>query len=482
MDEKNILPEKASSSRRAAKAPRPVRFLTAVTAIVVVIAITVLLILSSLPSNILEFDMTENDLYGVTAQTQRLLDSLEYDVDVVVVTDEASLEEHLTKFLSSYAALSPHIKVTYADPVTQPSVLDTYGVETNTVLVKCDATGRRATFNVSGFEGQDTAALLYSYSSYMMTGTLSLSSFDGEGQLASAVNSVVTENTNKIYYLAGHGETSMSTVISDLIAKANYTTGVLDLLTEGKIPEDCDLIICYAPTTDMSADELYILKDWMASGGRMILICDNPSLTNFCDLMLTYGIQLEQGYLADLNNYYENYLSQFGYYCFWPVFNTESDLYTSIQSNAMVISARPMTLVTPQRRGSGAEYFMSSSARGVNYVDEDNMEEGTYYVGVVATEGFESGPSSRLTVISCPYFIDDSLLSSFSNIANSTVFMNAVNASFDDVTVFTIPVRSLSPKTNSFVNTAVWSIFFVGIVPVVFIGGGLVFWSKRRKQ
>jgi ABC-2 type transport system permease protein len=148
----------------------------------------------------------------------------------------------------------------------------------------------------------------------------------------------------------------------------------------------------------------------------------------------------------------------------------------------MAISARPMTLVTPKRSGSGAEYFMSSSSHGVKYVDEDNMEEGTFYIGIVATEGFEEGPSSRFTVISCPYFIDDSLLSSFSSISNSTVFMNAINANFDDVTVFSIPTRSLTPQYNTFTNTAMWSIFFIGIVPVVFIAGGLVFWSKRRKQ
>lgn len=485
MEENKNTSNAPSVSARAhlpVKAPRPIRYLTAVTAIVVALAIIISLLLSMLPSNITEFDMTENDLYGVTNQTKRLLSSLENEVEVIVIADSSTLDERFTKFLNNYASLSPHIKLTFADPIAQPSVLETYDAENNTVIVKCTATGRSTTFNVSGFDGKDSAALLYDYTGYMMYGSLNLSSFDGEGQLTSAVNSVVSENTNKIYYLAGHGESSMSPVISDLIAKANYSTDVLDLLTVGSIPDDCGLIICYAPTTDISSDELNHIKAWLSKGGKMILLCDDPQLVNFNVLMLTYGIQMENGHLADLNNFYENYLSKFGYYCFWPVFNTESSLYASVESNAMVISARPLTLVTPERRGASTQAFMSSSARGVNYIDEDNMTEGTYHVGVVAAEELENEQTSRLTVISCPYFLDNGLLSSFTSIANSTVFMNAVNANFDDVTVFSIPVRNISVQPNSFVSTTMWSIFFVGIVPLVFLAGGLVFWSKRRKQ
>ena len=293
------------------KTSKQVRMFTAITSIVIVIAVIAALLLSALPSSIMEFDMTANKLYGITYQSEFLLSSLEYDIDIVVVTETSSLDMRLKKFLEKYDALSDRVTITYADPVLQPSVTDIYGVPSNTILVSCEETGRRATFNISGFEGYEEAALLYDYNYYYTYGSLNVTSFDAEGQLARAINSVTTESTEKIYYLAGHGEAGVATAVSELIGKANYEYAYLDLLTSGKIPEDCSLIICNSPTTDMSENELSVLKRWLTDGGDMILICD-VSLPNFNALMALYGIKMEDGYLADLSNFYEAYSNQFG--------------------------------------------------------------------------------------------------------------------------------------------------------------------------
>ena len=66
----------------------------------------------------------------------------------------------------------------------------------------------------------------------------------------------------------------------------------------------------------------------------------------------------------------------------------------------MILSGRPLTFVTPERRNSTLDFFMSSSSYGVNYVDDENMTEGTFYVGAVATEEVEDGVTSSFTVIS----------------------------------------------------------------------------------
>ncbi|MBQ4040431.1 MAG: Gldg family protein, partial [Oscillospiraceae bacterium] len=292
---KNILHNKAS---------KQVRLFTAITAIVVVIAIVLSLLLSAAPSSFMEFDLTANDLYGITYQTEELLKDLEYTIDITVISDTASLDERFVKFMEKYDALSDKVTVAYKDPVLQPSVTEEYGTDGNAIIVSCQETGRTTSFNLMGFAGYESAALLYDYNYYYTYGNLNLTSFDAEGQLAAAITNVISESTEKIYYMAGHGESSMATAVSELITKANYDIGYLDLFTSGKVPEDCRLIICNAPTTDMSDDELAILKRWLSDGGDMILICDLPELTNFNALMLTYGIQMEQGYLADMANYY----------------------------------------------------------------------------------------------------------------------------------------------------------------------------------
>ena len=191
---------------------------------------------------------------------------------------------------------------------------------------------------------------------------------------------------------------------------------------------------------------------------------------------------MEKGYLADAANYYEAYVNQFGPYCFWPVLNTASAITANISSNAMIMSARPLTFVTPDRRSSELEYFMSTSSYGVNYIDENNMPEGTYYIGAVATEAIDDTTASRFTVISASLFIDDTMLTSFASISNKNIFMNALNANFDGKTVLTIPARTTALTLNTVPNSTMWGTFFAVMVPAIFLIFGFVFWTQRRKK
>ncbi|MBQ9858392.1 MAG: Gldg family protein, partial [Oscillospiraceae bacterium] len=199
---KNILHNKAS---------KQVRLFTAITAIVVVIAIVLSLLLSAAPSSFMEFDLTANDLYGITYQTEDLLKDLEYTIDITVISDTASLDERFVKFMEKYDALSDKVTVAYKDPVLQPSVTEEYGTDGNAIIVSCQETGRTTSFNLMGFAGYESAALLYDYNYYYTYGNLNLTSFDAEGQLAAAITTVISESTEKIYYMAGHGESSMAT-------------------------------------------------------------------------------------------------------------------------------------------------------------------------------------------------------------------------------------------------------------------------------
>ena len=53
--------------------------------------------------------------------------------------------------------------------------------------------------------------------SYYTTGSSSASEFDGEGQFTSAINSVTSEQTEKIYYTTGHGEATFSDSVTKTV-------------------------------------------------------------------------------------------------------------------------------------------------------------------------------------------------------------------------------------------------------------------------
>ena len=84
-------------------------------------------------------------------------------------------------------------------------------------------------------------------------------------------------------------------------------------------------------------------------------------------------------------------------------------------------------------------------------VTEEDQKQGTYDLGVVATETISSdSKESRLTVISAGSLIDQQITDAFSQLENTQVFMNAVTANFDGVTNLSIEQRALQQSTILF--------------------------------
>ena len=59
------------------------------------------------------------------------------------------------------------------------------------------------------------------------------------------------------------GESTVSTSLSELFEKANLSMEELNLLMNNEIPEDCDLLFMYAPTTDITEDEKNTLSEYL---------------------------------------------------------------------------------------------------------------------------------------------------------------------------------------------------------------------------
>jgi ABC-type uncharacterized transport system. len=79
--------------------------------------------------------------------------------------------------------------------------------------------------------------------------------FDGEGQLTSAINYVVSEDMPVLYTLTGHDELSMSESMKETIQKSNIEIRDLNLLTEEAVPEDTECLFIFSPKTDIAEDE-----------------------------------------------------------------------------------------------------------------------------------------------------------------------------------------------------------------------------------
>ena len=442
-----------------------------VTAAVVAIVIVLDLIVGQLPTSVKEFDISDKGLYTISDTSANYLAGLDQDVEIIVLAEPDSIDERITKFLDQYQSLSKHLSVTELDPVANPSALNTYGASANSLVVVCKDTGKQAVISFSDI-------IVYDMSSYYYTGNYSESSFDAEGQLTSAVDRVVRDASSKIYTLEGHGETALPSAAASLIEKANLVTGSVNLMSAGAVPEDCSLLICYAPAKDLADDELTMLRNYLSGGGDLFLLTDSSDQKNFNALLSEYGMSMAQGYIADASSYYRSA------YNILPTLSKDSEITSGISDDALALltNARGMTLINPSRDTVATTAFLSTSENGYDVV-EDSKTQGTYILGATAVEPVDNNEENdtRLTVVTSSSLIDSSITDAFSNISNLDIFINAVSAGIKDASSITIPAKSLQITYNTVKNAGIWSFLFVVVVPLSVLGGGFAYWLKRRK-
>ena len=219
-------------------------YLAAVTAAVAALVVLINLVVGQLPSHWTELDLTDNGLYEISDTSRDFLAGLDQDVEIVVLAEEGNTDERILKFLDRYAALSDRLSLTFVDPVAHPEEASAYDAQSNSLIVRCEATGKSQTISYNDI-------ITYSYTSYF---SMTEDSFDGEGQITSAVNYVTSDASRTVYTVTGHGEEDLSDYVTDAIDKANLNLDSVSPLFNGSVPEDCDLLLVNGPATDLSAD------------------------------------------------------------------------------------------------------------------------------------------------------------------------------------------------------------------------------------
>lgn len=440
---------------------------------VIVIAAVVLLnmIVGRLPEKVRRWDLSGTQIYTVGDTTKELLASLDKNVTIYVVADPTMVDDRITSFVNRYADLSDHIKAEAVDSVLHPDRVKQLNAENNTILVVCEDNGKTETIQMSDI-------IKYDQMSYYYYGQTKETEFDGEGQLTSAVSYVTNDVQKNIYVTEGHGEAALGTLTSDLLEKSGLTVNTVNLLTGGGIPEDCELLLINAPVSDLADDEKTMVTDYLDGGGKVLLIAgysdkDRPNLNA---VLNAYGLNMEHGLAADTKSCYQNN----PYYIF-PTLVSGSEITNGIdrKSTALILQSSALNQLDTLPDGVTVEPFMETTDGGM-LVTESSQTPGTYLLGATAEKTLDSG-TSRLTVFGTPSLIDDGLNSTFSNLTNLDLFMNAVTANFEDVTNVSIPSKSLEVTYNTVTHGGMWGIVFILVIPVATVAAGLMVWLKRRR-
>ncbi|MCD8037447.1 MAG: GldG family protein [Clostridiales bacterium] len=447
-----------------------------VTAIVLAIVIVVNVLASALPSSVTKLDISSSKLYSITSNTKAVVNALEDDVTIYWIVQSGEEDDVIENLLSKYDSLSDHIEVVKKNPDVYPTFAEQYTNETvqnNSLVVECGDRSR--------FINYDD---IYIYDSYYD------SSFDGEGAITSAIDYVVNEELPKLYVLEGHGEAELPETFSDQVEKENIEVYTLSLLTVDSIPEDADCVMIYAPSSDISEEEKEILSDYVADGGKLLIMAGltvDGELENLYSILSDYGVEACDGIVIEGDRSHYAFQQP---YILLPDMESDDITNSLIEENYLTVVpiAQGLT-VTDDTNGAEVTELLTTSSQSFSKADgyyistyekEEDDIDGPFAVAVK----IENDNDGQIVWISSSNFIDD-LYNSYSSGANMDMTMNSLASLIGESEAMAIRSKSLNYNylTISDSTASVLKTFMIGVFPLVYLGVGIgVVLRRRRKQ
>jgi ABC-type uncharacterized transport system involved in gliding motility auxiliary subunit len=198
------------------------------------------------------WDLTTNQVYSLSDQTIKILQSLDAPVKFTVFDRELALDGYRDR-LDAYTYQSSRVTAEYIDPEKNPLRAKAAAIQSlGTVLVEYkDRTERVTTAD--------------------------------EQNLTNALIKAVTGETRKVYFTQGHGEKDTSSseragysAITQALGSDNYGVERLLLAQTREVPADATVLVVAGPQNDFLQPEIEAMTKYLARGGKVLTLLDPP--------------------------------------------------------------------------------------------------------------------------------------------------------------------------------------------------------------
>lgn len=437
-------------------------------------------------------DLSSNKVYSLTKDTEKFLGKLKDDIVIYYVSDPQEINDNVYELVKKYEEKSKHVKVELKDPVVYPTFLDQYTDEeeeetaSNCVVVvnKNDKTKYR----YIAYSSLVQTEVNYQTYSQEMTGV------DVEGQITSAINYVIADASMKMYFLSGHDESeNFDSTITDLIAKQNIETDVVNLQIKDKVPSDCELLAIVSPKRDFTEEEVEKLNKYFEEGKPIVMCLGyvDRSLPNINKFLKTYGVKNCGGLVVEKSA--DNRMGQ-GYTYLYPDLQGHDitgglegvyaclPLATGIKEADVVPKGITVEAIL---KTSSRSYAVTDLELSIEKITKKNSEVGPFNVGTLVTST-KIGKNAKMIVFGSSAAFDGTEQISSSSYINSEIMMNSINyiCDVDASTTVTIPVKELSSSYLSIDGSQqlLWTLLLVIVIPIIILVVGFVVWIRRRRR
>lgn len=428
------------------------------------------------------FDFTANKLYSLTSETTNVLKDLKKKVVVTAFFKEGSMQKRMVEdLLKEYAFRAKNIEIKYVDPDRDPVETKRYNV-----------TAYNTTIFESGTQRKDVREdEVFGYSGVQTGGGLE---FKGEQAFTSAILKVTEETQKKVCFTEGHGERDLDNndregyaMMKNMIEKENYQVEKVNLLTKGKVPSECSLLVVAGPKTSFYKEETDMQKKYFDASGKGVFLLDPSSSENMLPgLLKNYGVHVLRSIVVDPeSHFFIDPFSPIPTYEFHDITKElQKNHYGSIFPEAQVVERdekAPLEVTVSELLKTSAGSFAETNLadRKVKY-DEGKDKKGPLSLAVaVLVRRKGSSGEGRIVAVGDSDFASNMQGRSQGNI---DFFMNALNWAMGEEHKISIRPQTPEMRRVELKGSQARFVFYltVFIMPLAVFFFGIAIWYRRR--
>ncbi len=230
----------------------------------------------------MRLDLTENQLFTLSPQSQAVVKELEQPVKLWVFDPIPNPVDR--EILDNYRRYGSKFEFEFVDPKFKPSLAQKF---------KVNSVGE---------------VYLEYGSKRQLIQTVNVNERLQEITITNGIENITSDRKDLVYFLQGHGEHSLEQTEGGLseavktLTDKNFTPQPLNLAQRTEVPQDASAVIIAGPKRALFEPEVTALSQYLANGGSLLVMVDpdiNPGLDS---LFADWGVTLDTRIVIDASD------------------------------------------------------------------------------------------------------------------------------------------------------------------------------------
>ncbi len=414
-------------------------------------------------------DLSANQRNSLSPESLRLLDEIEYPLDVTLFVSPVNESKPLLEALfERYRQEQSKIRFESLNPDLHPELLRAHDIR---------------------FDGE--VLLEYQGRSEKLAQIT-------EANVSSAIQRLLRQGERWLVFLEGHGERNPFreanhdySMLATELASRGYTVESLNLTRSSSVPENTDVLLLASPKVPLLPGEVEILREYVDNGGNLLWLADPEQAIDGLDLLGDHlAIEFLPGIIVDPNSQLMGLdrvdFALVGDYPRHPVTQSLASLSLFPQAQALAFHGEDSWQHQVFLQSSERSWNETGRLRGEIFNgDDDDESNGPLDLGITLARSQHNDDGElfeqRIAIVGDADFLANRYLGNGSNL---DIGVNLLNWLSHDDRLIAISPRP-APDTRLELSPAkqiAIAVFFLILLPLGLLGSGLRIWLKRRKR